>query len=325
LHFAAILAISLSCCGEAHRFVCVQCPLFSEVQEVRTRACRATTEKEGTLGGEQDRPRKAALGAILFAAMLVAAGPSAADTANWGERAGKGGTYRSAVTDALGAELAALSAFSETRDFARAAALARIDPEQDRRARQEERVLAIIDALNSQDARAARQAGGAQAAMTAQQLLAHLGDDLDPRVVDRIEVKERSEEWSCLAEALYFEARGEGIDGQLAVAEVILNRVDSKQYPDSVCDVVRQGADSKGCQFSYMCDGLKEHIANRRAYERSGKIAWLMLAGKPRTLTDEALYFHATSVKPSWSRIFERTVRIGGHIFYRPKVRLTQG
>ncbi len=53
-----------------------------------------------------------------------------------------------------------------------------------------------------------------------------------------------------------------------------------------------------------MCDGLKEHIANRRVFDRIGKIAWLMLAGKPRTLTDEALYFHATSVRPSWSRSY---------------------
>ena len=60
-------------------------------------------------------------------------------------------------------------------------------------------------------------------------------------------------------------------------------------------------------------------------FERIGKIAWLMLAGKPRTLTDEALYFHATSVRPAWSRTFVRTTKIGRHIFYRPKVRLTQG
>jgi spore germination cell wall hydrolase CwlJ-like protein len=276
------------------------------------------------LDSERSRPRQAVLGAILVAAMLIPAGFSAADTTSWRDQFRKS-TYRSAVADALGGELAALSAFSETRDFARAAALARIDPEQDSQARQEEQALAVIEALNSQDLKAARQVDGAQAAMTAEQLLAHLGDDLDPRIIDRIEVKERSADWSCLAEALYFEARGEGLDGQIAVAEVILNRVDSQKYPDSVCDVVRQGADSKGCQFSYMCDGRKEDIGNRKVYERMGKIAWLMLAGKPRTLTDEALYFHATSVSPSWSRIFERTARIGGHIFYRPKVRLTQG
>jgi hypothetical protein len=264
--------------------------------------------------------RQAGLGAVL-AAMLAAPGQSAADTASWRD-ALQPKVYRTALADALGGELDGLSAFSETRDFARAAALARIDPQQDAESRREDQALAVIDALNGQDADAARQADGARAGMSTAQLLAHLGNDLDARVLDRIEVKERSEEWSCLAQALYFEARGQG---QLAVAEVILNRVDAEQYPDSVCEVVRQGAESGGCQFSYMCDGREEHIGNRMAYERVGKLAWLMLAGKPRTLTDEALYFHATSVRPNWSRAFVRTVQIGRHIFYRPKVRLTQG
>ena len=255
--------------------------------------------------------------------MLIPTGHAAGDTTGWRDRLPEG-TYRAALADALGDELAALSAFSETRDFARAAALARIDPLQDTASRQEDQALAVIDALNSQDVDAARQADGARTAMTTAQLLAYLGDDLDLGVVDSIEVKERSDEWSCLAEALYFEARGENVDGQLAVAEVILNRVDSARYPDSVCGVVRQGADRKGCQFSYMCDGRNEHIANRRVYERIGKIAWLMISGKPRTLTDEALYFHTTSVRPSWSRVFVRTAQIGRHVFYRPKVRLTQ-
>ena len=276
------------------------------------------------MDGERPGPLRAVLGAFVVVTMLIPASHAAGDTTSWRDQFQES-AYRGAVADALGGELAALSAFSETRDFARAAALARIDPEQDAVARQERQALAVIDALNSQDLHSARQADGARAAMTAAQLLAHLGDDLDIRVVDRIEVRERSDDWGCLAEALYFEARGEDVEGQLAVAEVILNRVESEQYPDSVCDVVRQGAEGSGCQFSYMCDGLKEHIANRRAYERIGKIAWLMLAGKPRTLTDEALYFHATSVRPSWSHVFVRTAQIGRHVFYRPKVRLTQG
>ena len=277
------------------------------------------------MDGERSGPRQAVLGVILIAAMLIPAGHSAGDTTTSWRDQFQERTYRSALADALGAELAALSAFSETRDFARAAALARIEPQQDGASRQEAQALAIIDALNSQDVHTAHQADSARADMTTAQLLAHLGNDLDIRVVDRIEVQERSEEWDCLAEALYFEARGEDVEGQIAVAEVILNRVDSARYPDSVCDVVRQGAEGRGCQFSYMCDGRKEHIANREIYERVGKIAWLMLAGKPRTLTDEALYFHATSVRPRWSRTFVRTAQIGGHVFYRPKVRLTHG
>jgi spore germination cell wall hydrolase CwlJ-like protein len=268
-------------------------------------------------------PRTAGLVLIFVATMLIPAAQAAGDTTTWRSPSERK-PYQSALSDALGQELAALNAFSETRNFARAAALARIEPEHDAEDRREAQAIAVIDALNSQDVDAARQADGAQATMTTAQLLASLGNDLDIDVLDRIEVKDRSADWRCLAEAMYFEARGEKLAGQLAVAEVVLNRVDSVRYPDSVCAVVRQGADRKGCQFSYMCDGRKEHISNRRAFERIGKIAWLMLSGKPRTLTDEALYFHATSVKPYWSRSFVRTAKIGGHIFYRPKVRLTQ-
>lgn len=276
------------------------------------------------MDSERSGPRRAGLAGFIIAVMLIPAGHAAGDTTEWrGER--QASTYRTALADALDDELAALSAFSETRNFARAAALARIEPDIDATQRRDRQAIAVIDALNSQDVDAARRADGAQAAMTSAQLLASLGNDLDVDVVDRIEVQDRSAEWRCLAEALYFEARGEDVEGQLAVAEVILNRVDSTLYPDSVCSVVKQGAPRKSCQFSYMCDGLKEHIANRRVFDRLGKIAWLMLAGKPRTLTDEALYFHATSVRPSWSRSYVRTAKIGRHVFYRPKVRLTQG
>ncbi len=275
------------------------------------------------MDGERTGPRQAVCSALLVAAMLIPAGHAAADTISWRGQ-DQQSPYRSVVADALGSELVALNAFAETRNFARAAALARIDPAQDEESRRENQALAVIDALNSQDVQTARQADGANEALTTAQLLAYLGNDFDTSVVDRIQVKERSEQWSCLAQALYFEARGENVDGQVAVAEVILNRVDSDLYPDSVCDVVRQGADRRGCQFSYMCDGRKEYIANHRVYERVGKVAWLMLAGKPRTLTDEALYFHATSVRPSWSRVYVRTAEIGRHVFYRPKVSLSQ-
>jgi spore germination cell wall hydrolase CwlJ-like protein len=125
-------------------------------------------------------------------------------------------------------------------------------------------------------------------------------------------------EWRCLAEALYFEARGEGIRGQFAVAEVILNRVDSPRYPGSVCGVVRQGAGQrKGCQFSFVCDGRPERISERRAFERAGKIARLMRDGAPRMLTAGATHFHTRGVRPRWSTAFARTAEIGAHLFYR--------
>lgn len=128
-------------------------------------------------------------------------------------------------------------------------------------------------------------------------------------------------QFECLARALYFEARGEGTEGQVAVAEVILNRVDGPGYPDSVCAVVNQ-RNARGCQFSFTCDGQKDVIAEKAAWERSERVARAMLDGAPRVLTAGATYFHTPAVKPSWSRKFTRTTQIGRHIFYRPPLQV---
>ena len=133
------------------------------------------------------------------------------------------------------------------------------------------------------------------------------------------------EQWRCLAEALYFEARGETVKGQFAVAEVILNRVDSPSYPSSVCGVINQGTGQKyACQFTYTCDGNPEHIANPVAFEQVGKVAKLMLSGAPRALTDGATHYHTTAVNPRWARKFAKTAQIGVHMFYRQPTRLSQ-
>lgn len=126
------------------------------------------------------------------------------------------------------------------------------------------------------------------------------------------------DQFSCLATALYFEARGESVKGQFAVAEVILNRVDSHRYPNSVCGVVNQGSNRRsGCQFSYTCDGKADRIREKAAYSQVAKIAKLMLDGAPRSLTSGATHFHTTQVKPRWARRFPRTAKIGSHLFYR--------
>ena len=129
--------------------------------------------------------------------------------------------------------------------------------------------------------------------------------------------------WRCLTEALYFEARGEDVRGQFAVAEVILNRVDSRAFPGSVCAVVNQGTGRKyQCQFTYTCDGHPEVVRDRKTWTRMGKIAELVLDGAPRGLTHGALFYHTRAVSPSWSREFFRTATIGAHYFYSPEGRL---
>lgn len=133
------------------------------------------------------------------------------------------------------------------------------------------------------------------------------------------------EEWQCLTEALYFEARGESIKGQFAVAEVILNRVDSARFPDSVCNVINQGTGRKyQCQFSYTCDGKKEVVAEKTAYRRVAKIAQIMVNGAARKLTNGATFYHTDAVRPKWSRKFDRTATIGVHHFYRHPTEISQ-
>ena len=131
-------------------------------------------------------------------------------------------------------------------------------------------------------------------------------------------------QWRCLAEALYHEARGESVKGQFAVAEVILNRVDSARFPDTICGVVHQGTGRKfQCQFTYTCDGHSDRINEKRAFERVGKIAHLMVKGAPRQLTGGATHYHTKAVSPNWSRKFPRTATIGVHHFYRMPTRLS--
>jgi len=131
--------------------------------------------------------------------------------------------------------------------------------------------------------------------------------------------------WKCLAEALYFEARGESTLGQFAVAEVILNRVDNRRWPDTICGVIEQGKHRRNaCQFSYICDGVPDRIRENRAYRQAKAIALDMVGGAPRSLTDGATHYHADFVSPGWARRLTRTRTIGTHIFYRRGTRVSR-
>lgn len=122
----------------------------------------------------------------------------------------------------------------------------------------------------------------------------------------------------CMAEALYFEARGEKLQGQFAVAEVIKNRVSSPRFPDSVCAVINQGTGRKfACQFTYTCDGRPEYINNTKVHEKLRKIAALVLGGEVDDITKGATFYHTRAVNPRWASVFERTRSIGAHHFYR--------
>lgn len=123
----------------------------------------------------------------------------------------------------------------------------------------------------------------------------------------------------CLALNIYHEARSEPESGQIAVARVTLNRVESEAFPESICGVVKQGGQKRHrCQFSWWCDGKPDDPKEQRAWKRSLEISRRVLADEVPDPTDGALYYHTDYVSPKWSRHFERTTRIGHHLFYRP-------
>ncbi|MFN3351578.1 cell wall hydrolase [Pseudorhodoplanes sp.] len=125
----------------------------------------------------------------------------------------------------------------------------------------------------------------------------------------------------CLANAIYFEARGEVERGQMAVAQVVLNRVFTGYYPGNVCDVVYQNAHRKlACQFTFACDNVKDVVRDQKAWEVATRIADEALDGKfwlPEV--GKATHYHATYVSPWWVRTMTKHTRLGVHIFYRPK------
>ena len=138
-------------------------------------------------------------------------------------------------------------------------------------------------------------------------------------------VPKSNKQMSCLAEALYFEARGEPIQGQLAVGEVILNRVEDTRYPSSICKVINQGTGRRfACQFTYTCDGKLETVHERKPYEMALKIAKILMTTHDGKLTRGSTHYHSNYVNPKWSKKFERVAKFGRHIFYRQPMLVSQ-
>jgi spore germination cell wall hydrolase CwlJ-like protein len=160
----------------------------------------------------------------------------------------------------------------------------------------------------------------ARPALNPDVLSAYAAKDFVPTVK---RVKLADSERNCLAQAIYHEARGESREGQLAVANVIINRAFSKKYPTTICGVVYQNAD-KGkykCQFTFACDGRSDVGRERAAWNRSVKLAEAAFrefqsGERPGVIPDSVLYYHTTAVSPSWGSKFQRVATIGSHIFY---------
>ena len=133
--------------------------------------------------------------------------------------------------------------------------------------------------------------------------------------------KSRAKSEKCLAEAVYFEARGEAVRGQIAVAQVVLNRAFSGKYPETVCGVVYQNKHRHlACQFTFACDNNKDVIREPDMWERAKKIAKAMLDGQlwlPEV--DKSTHYHAYWVRPSWVSEMKKMYKTGVHTFYRPR------
>lgn len=130
----------------------------------------------------------------------------------------------------------------------------------------------------------------------------------------------------CLATAIYFEARGEPLAGQIAVAHTIMNRVEDRRFPDTVCEVVTQGptyswADGfpvrHRCQFSFYCDGKSDDPTDQDAYNHSYEVALGVIEGRFIDLSMGATHYHATYVLPEWAESKDHTITINNHRFYR--------
>jgi spore germination cell wall hydrolase CwlJ-like protein len=121
----------------------------------------------------------------------------------------------------------------------------------------------------------------------------------------------------CLTQAVYFEARGETPRGQAAVAQVVMNRVKNPSFPKTVCGVVFQGAASRGCQFSFACDGSMRRGRETGAWDRARHIAERTLSGVRLADIGAATHFHTLSVQPAWGPQMLRVAQVGLHVFYR--------
>lgn len=126
-------------------------------------------------------------------------------------------------------------------------------------------------------------------------------------------------EQRCLASGIYFEARGEPVKGQAAVAQVILNRVRNPAYPDTICGVVYQNKRWRNrCQFSFACDGIRDRVRSHTHWTMANDVGMAVTAGKIwLEQVGSSTHYHAIYVRPKWARSMKRVGRIGLHVFYR--------
>jgi hypothetical protein len=161
---------------------------------------------------------------------------------------------------------------------------------------------------------------------TMSQKLAYARADLPATVFDGSVLNQQGKKVSdkevwCMATAIYFESRGESYRGQVAVGQVVMNRVAHKLYPDTICGVVFQNQNKRNaCQFSFACDGIPETVNDQKSWKQAMAIAKDVISGK-EYLADVgySTHYHATYVYPHWAPRMKKNVKIGMHVFYQFK------
>ena len=135
----------------------------------------------------------------------------------------------------------------------------------------------------------------------------------------RASALDRGRALECLTAAIYYEAASEPDAGQQAVAQVVLNRARHPAFPATVCGVVYQGSERRGCQFSFACDGAMARIPARTAWARAARVAAMALAGRVYAPVGLATHYHTYAVTPAWNRSLVMTDVVGAHFFHRWK------
>jgi len=140
----------------------------------------------------------------------------------------------------------------------------------------------------------------------------------EAQAVDPVGEEPLKDAITCLSRTIYWEAKNEGVAGMEAIANVVMNRLGHKGFPNKICEVVRQGREQGACQFSWWCDGRSDDAEEDKPYAIAKEISRKALNRQLPDRTGGAMYFHQRKVTPGWSAEYIKTVEIGEHIFYKP-------
>jgi len=141
----------------------------------------------------------------------------------------------------------------------------------------------------------------------------------EAQAVDPVGEEALNDAITCLSRTIYWEAKGEPGAGMEAIANVVMNRLGHEGFPDTICEVVRQGREQGTCQFSWWCDGRSDDAEDEKPYAIAKEIARKALNRQLADRTGGAMYFHQQQLSPDWAAEYIRTVTVGDHVFYKPR------